>query len=37
MAKAEQIHSVLSAPEIDVWQLRELALTKGGLVDGMLT
>ena len=34
VAKAEEIHRVLSAPSIDVWKLRELALTEGGLVDG---
>ena len=33
--KAKEISLVLSAPDIDLWKLRELALTEGGLVNGM--
>jgi len=31
--KAEQIESVLSQDDVDLWRLRELALTEGGLVN----
>lgn len=34
-AKAEEIYLVLSEPDVDLWKLRELALTEGGLVNGM--
>jgi hypothetical protein len=34
-AKAEQINLVLSEPDVDLWKLRELALSEGGLVNGM--
>jgi len=33
-SKAEVINQVLSEAEIDLWKLRELALSDGGLVDG---
>jgi hypothetical protein len=33
-SKAEQINLVLSEPDVDLWKLRELALTEGGLVNG---
>lgn len=33
-SKAEEINQVLSEAEIDLWKLRELALSDGGLVDG---
>lgn len=33
-AKAEEIRRVLFEPEVDLWKLRELALTEGGLVNG---
>jgi hypothetical protein len=33
-AKKEEIGLVLSAPDVDLWKLRELCLTDGGLVDG---
>ena len=33
-AKKEEIGLVLSAPEVDLWKLRELCLTEGGLVEG---
>jgi hypothetical protein len=33
-AKAEEIRRVLSEPVVDLWKLRELALTEGGLVNG---
>jgi hypothetical protein len=32
--KAEQINLVLLQPNVDLWKLRELALTEGGLVNG---
>ena len=35
-AKAEEIRRVLSEPVVDLWKLRELALTEGGLVNGQL-
>ena len=31
--KAEEIETVLAADEVDLWRLRELALTEGGLVN----
>lgn len=31
--KAEEIEAVLAADEVDLWRLRELALTEGGLVN----
>eukprot|EP00536_Pseudo-nitzschia_multiseries_P010843 jgi/Psemu1/204327/e_gw1.347.28.1 len=31
--KADEIEALLSQPEIDLWQLRELALSPGGLVN----
>lgn len=33
-AKAEEIRRILSEPVVDLWKLRELALTEGGLVNG---
>ena len=33
--KAEEINLLLLEPEVDLWKLRELALTDGGLVNGM--
>lgn len=33
-AKAEEIRRVLSEPAVDLWKLRDLALTEGGLVNG---
>lgn len=35
-AKAEEIRRVLSEPTVDLWKLRELALTDGGLVNDSL-
>jgi hypothetical protein len=32
--KALEIDLILNEPEIDLWLLRELALTEGGLVNG---
>ena len=32
-AKKQEIAELLQQPEIDLWRLRELALTEGGLVD----
>lgn len=32
--KAEEIDRILSTPDIDLWRLRELALSEGGLVNG---
>ena len=32
--KAEEIEAVLSQDDVDLWRLRELALTEGGLVNG---
>lgn len=32
--KAEEINLVLLQPNVDLWKLRELALTEGGLVNG---
>ena len=32
--KAEEIRRVLSEPVVDLWKLRELALSEGGLVNG---
>jgi hypothetical protein len=34
VSKAEEIHRVLNASTVDVWKLREFALSEGGLVDG---
>ena len=31
--KAEEISLLLSEPDVDLWKLRELALTEGGLVN----
>jgi TBC1 domain family member 20 len=33
-AKADEINLVLSEPNVNLWKLRELALTEGGLVNG---
>ena len=33
-SKADEIGRVLSEPVVDLWKLRELALTEGGLVNG---
>jgi hypothetical protein len=33
-AKKAEINLVLSEPDVDLWKLRELCLTEGGLVDG---
>lgn len=33
--KAEEIIQVLSEPQVDLWKLRELALSDGGLVNGV--
>ena len=35
-AKTQEIRRVLSEPTVDLWRLRELALSDGGLVNGML-
>jgi len=35
-AKAEEINLVLSEPDVNLWKLRGLALTEGGLVNGRL-
>ena len=32
--KAEEINLVLSEPDVNLWKLRELALSEGGLVNG---
>lgn len=32
--KAEEIRRLLSDPVVDLWKLREMALTEGGLVNG---
>jgi hypothetical protein len=32
--KAEEINLVLLRPDVDLWKLRELALSEGGLVNG---
>lgn len=32
--KAEEINLILLQPEVDLWRLRELALSEGGLVNG---
>lgn len=32
--KAKEINLVLSEPEVNLWKLRELALSDGGLVTG---
>ena len=32
--KAIEISNVLSEPNVDLWKLRELALSEGGLVNG---
>ena len=34
-AKTQEIRRVLSEPTVDLWRLRELALSDGGLVNGM--
>ena len=33
-AKVEEIQSVLEERNVNLWKLRELALTEGGLVNG---
>jgi hypothetical protein len=33
-SKAEEINLVLSEPDVDLWRLRELAISEGGLVNG---
>jgi len=33
--KEEEIDQILSQDEIDLWALRELCLTEGGLVNGV--
>ncbi|KAL7465734.1 hypothetical protein ACHAXS_006049 [Conticribra weissflogii] len=35
-AKAEEIRRILSEPVVDLWKLREMALTEGGLVNDSL-
>jgi hypothetical protein len=32
--KAQEINLLLAEPEIDLWKLREYALSEGGLVNG---
>lgn len=32
--KVEEINAVLSEADVDLWKLRELALSDGGLVNG---
>lgn len=34
--KLNEINAILSQPEIDLWALRELCLTEGGLINGKL-
>ena len=34
-AKKAEIRLLLLEPEVDLWKLRELCLTEGGLCDGM--
>jgi hypothetical protein len=34
LTKAEEINLILLQPEVDLWRLRELALSEGGLVNG---
>lgn len=34
--KAKEIALVLSQPDVDLWRLRELAQSEGGLVNGTL-
>jgi hypothetical protein len=33
-SKAAEINLVLAEPDVNLWKLRELALTEGGLVNG---
>jgi hypothetical protein len=33
--KADEINLVMLQPDVDLWKLRELALSEGGLVNGM--
>jgi hypothetical protein len=33
-SKADEINMVLLEPDVDLWKLRELALTEGGLLNG---
>ena len=33
--KKRRLESVLAQPSIDLWELRDLALSEGGLVNGM--
>eukprot|EP00571_Detonula_confervacea_P001830 CAMPEP_0172317252 /NCGR_PEP_ID=MMETSP1058-20130122/31036_1 /TAXON_ID=83371 /ORGANISM="Detonula confervacea, Strain CCMP 353" /LENGTH=47 /DNA_ID= /DNA_START= /DNA_END= /DNA_ORIENTATION= len=35
--KEEEIRHVLSEPIVDLWKLREQALTEGGLINGACT
>ena len=32
--KEREIEDVLCSPDVDLWRLRELALSEGGLVNG---
>ena len=34
--KADEINLLLLSPSVDLWRLRELALSEGGLVNGTL-
>jgi hypothetical protein len=34
--KAQEIEQILNEEEVDLWRLRELALSEGGLVNGTL-
>lgn len=34
--KAEEINLTLLQPDVDLWKLRELALSEGGLVNGKI-
>lgn len=33
-SKEEEINRILASPVVDLWKLRELALSKDGLVNG---
>ena len=35
--KAKAIRTVLGEPEVDLWKLRSLAISEGGLVNGEFT
>jgi len=35
LAKEKELHCILLAKKVNLWKLRELALSEGGLLNGM--